>query len=63
MKNHNRESGVELLRILSLLGVIFIHYSDILLPVLDTNGIENVFVHVIRTISAASVDVFLIISM
>lgn len=61
MKN-NRESGVELLRILSLLGVIFIHYSDMLLPVLDTNGIDTFFVHVMRTLSAASVDVFLIVS-
>lgn len=58
----NRESGVELLRIISLLGVIFIHYSDILLPLLESSKPEFLLVHILRTMSAASVDVFLIIS-
>lgn len=33
-----RESGVELLRIVALLGVIMIHFSDKALPVLSEAG-------------------------
>lgn len=56
-----RTSGIELLRIIALGGVILIHYNQFLLPQM----MENSNIHILlflRSLSSSAVDVFLIIS-
>ena len=58
-----RESGVELLRILALGGVIMIHFSDKALPLLSVSGGINLSMLLVwRTIASNAVNIFLIIS-
>lgn len=60
-RRSHRASGIEILRILALVGVIFIHYSQVLLPqIMETNGIHLLLFF--RSLSSSAVDVFLIIS-
>ena len=56
-----RDSGIELLRIVALLFVIMIHYSDKALPLLTPERGLNVLVF-LRSLSAGAVDIFIIIS-
>lgn len=59
----SRESGVELLRIIAILGVIMIHFSDRALPVLSELGGGRLWLLLFfRSLSSSAVDVFLIIS-
>lgn len=59
-----RESGVELLRLMAILGVVFIHFSERSLSVLAK--VDNIgsfqTVLFLRSLFSSSVDVFLIIS-
>ena len=56
-----RESGIELLRIVALLFVIMIHYCDKALPLINNNVNMNVML-LTRSISSCAVDVFILIS-
>lgn len=60
----SRESGVELLRIIAILGVIMIHFSDRALPVLSElgGGGRLLLLLFFRSLSSSAVDIFLIIS-
>ena len=59
-----RESGIELIRIFAILGVIFIHFSDQALRLLNhAAALENLHVVLfLRSFFSSSVDIFLIIS-
>lgn len=59
-----RESGIELLRLFAILGVIFIHFSDQALRVLNHAAAEENLhiVLILRSFFSSSVDIFLIIS-
>ena len=59
---YTRNSGIELLRIFALLGVIMIHFSDRAFPVLLESGNGLYLLMFIRSLCASSVDVFLIIT-
>lgn len=61
MKATQRESGVELLRIIALLFVIMIHYCDKALPLIN-NGINMNVMLLSRSISSCAVDIFILIS-
>lgn len=56
-----RFSGIELLRIIALLMVIVIHYSDLLFS-LETPPKNYYFFLLFRTISSPAVDLFILIS-
>lgn len=59
-----RNSGVELLRLLAIIGVVFIHVSDRAIPALEaTNVVGSLhLVLFLRSLFSSSVDLFLIIS-
>ena len=61
MNTKQRESGIELLRILALFFVIMIHYCDKAIPLIDNNTNLNVML-LSRSISSCAVDVFILIS-
>lgn len=60
-KSVQRESGIELLRIIALLFVIMIHYCDKAFPLINNNINMNVML-LLRSISSCAVDVFIMIS-
>lgn len=58
---NNRSSGIELLRIIALLFVILIHYSDAALSLLTPEkGLGGLIF--LRSLSSGAVDIFIIIS-
>lgn len=62
-RKKNRQSGIELLRILALLLVIVIHYSQVLVPAFKVIGGFDYHISLwIRSIAACAVDIFLVIS-
>lgn len=60
-KSKQRESGVELLRILLLFGVIMIHYYEAAHKCINS-GINFEFLYWFRNLSASAVNTFIIIS-
>lgn len=61
IKSTQRESGIELLRIIALFFVIMIHYCDKALPLINNNINMNVML-LARSLSSCAVDVFILIS-
>lgn len=66
MKNKTRQSGIELLRIIAILGVIILHYNNPDMGgglCLVTNGSINQYILLaLETLFACSVNVFIMIS-
>lgn len=59
----NRQSGIELLRIVALLLVIVLHYCEVIVPAFKEVGGINYHISLgVRSLAACAVDIFLVIS-
>ncbi len=60
-ENKDRDSGIEILRIIAILFVIVIHYSDKALKLLTPENGQSALLF-LRCLSSGAVDIFIIIS-
>lgn len=66
LNKHSRESNIELLRILTMMGVIILHYNNASIgkgfSLVETNSLNYFFLNFIESVFVCAVDLFMIIS-